>query len=57
MTTIVRVLEVVASLYRAQLFGWVSRQQFEETWMALLSVLGSPDPHQEQGYTNQVLRR
>lgn len=26
---------------RMELFGWIGRQQFEETWMALLSVLNS----------------
>nr|XP_045607422.1 huntingtin-like isoform X3 [Procambarus clarkii] len=28
-------------IFRMQLFGWIGRQQFEETWMALLSVLNS----------------
>ena len=27
--------------YRITLLGWTSRQQFEETWMAFLSVLSS----------------
>ncbi|KAK3887735.1 hypothetical protein Pcinc_008172 [Petrolisthes cinctipes] len=28
-------------IFRVELFGWIGRQQFEETWMALLSVLNS----------------
>ncbi|KAG7155913.1 Huntingtin-like [Homarus americanus] len=28
-------------VFRTELFGWIGRQQFEETWMALLSVLNS----------------
>ncbi|XP_066998979.2 huntingtin [Anabrus simplex] len=28
-------------IFRMTLLGWISRQQFEETWMALLSVLSS----------------
>ncbi|GFT39474.1 huntingtin [Nephila pilipes] len=28
-------------IYRINLLGWISRQQFEETWMALLGVLSA----------------
>lgn len=28
-------------IFRVTLLGWISRQQFEETWMSLLSVLSS----------------
>lgn len=28
-------------VFRVQLLGWTSRQQFEEIWMGLLSVLSS----------------
>ncbi|XP_076067326.1 huntingtin isoform X2 [Oratosquilla oratoria] len=28
-------------VFRVQLFGWTGRQQFEETWMAFLSVLNA----------------
>ncbi|XP_050730332.1 huntingtin-like isoform X2 [Eriocheir sinensis] len=28
-------------IFRMELFGWIGRQQFEETWMALLSVLNA----------------
>uniref|UniRef100_A0A4D5RSL3 Uncharacterized protein n=1 Tax=Ixodes scapularis TaxID=6945 RepID=A0A4D5RSL3_IXOSC len=35
-------------IYRANLLGWISRQQFEETWMALLGVLNtSPSSERE----------
>lgn len=35
-------MEVDTVLFlRVELFGWIGRQQFEETWMALLSVLNS----------------
>ncbi|KAF2361699.1 Huntingtin middle-repeat [Trinorchestia longiramus] len=44
-------------IFRAQLLGWLNRQQFEETWMALLSVLnlgsGVDATEQEQPYRDQ----
>uniref|UniRef100_A0A2P2I646 Huntingtin-like n=1 Tax=Hirondellea gigas TaxID=1518452 RepID=A0A2P2I646_9CRUS len=45
-------------IFRVQLFGWLNRQQFEETWMALLTVLNTDSPHdsssaQEQPYRDQ----
>ncbi|KAJ8026358.1 Huntingtin [Holothuria leucospilota] len=30
-------------VFRINTIGWTSRQQFEETWAALLGVVGSPD--------------
>ncbi|XP_071827308.1 huntingtin-like isoform X2 [Apostichopus japonicus] len=30
-------------VFRINTIGWTSRQQFEETWAALLGVIGSPD--------------
>ena len=40
--------------------GWISRQQFEETWAALLGVLSSPlSPEQtsREVYCNRQLHR
>ncbi|CAL4176844.1 unnamed protein product, partial [Meganyctiphanes norvegica] len=46
-------------IFRQELFGWIGRQQFEETWMALLSVLnGVPTedtPREELPYINLYL--
>lgn len=43
---------------RVELFGWIGRQQFEETWMALLSVLNSTPsentPPEELPFINLV---
>lgn len=41
-------------IYRVNLLGWISRQQFEETWMALLGVLNSsPSGEQESSEDEQ----
>lgn len=41
-------------IYRVNLLGWISRQQFEETWMALLGVLNtSPSAEQETAEDEQ----
>ncbi|XP_064465594.1 huntingtin-like [Ornithodoros turicata] len=42
-------------IYRVNLLGWVSRQQFEETWMALLGVLNtSPSSEHETAQEERV---
>lgn len=41
-------------IYRINLLGWISRQQFEETWMALLGVLNtSPSSEHETAEDEQ----
>lgn len=42
-------------VYRINLLGWTSRQQFEETWMCLLSVLCAPTDNLEPLELNDVL--
>lgn len=34
-------------MHRVTLLGWISRQQFEETWMSLLSVLSSESNNED----------
>uniref|UniRef100_A0A6P7F8J4 Huntingtin-like n=1 Tax=Diabrotica virgifera virgifera TaxID=50390 RepID=A0A6P7F8J4_DIAVI len=42
-------------IFRINLLGWTSRQQFEETWMCLLSVLCAPTEELEPLVLNDVL--
>ncbi|CAG9829715.1 unnamed protein product [Diabrotica balteata] len=42
-------------IFRINLLGWTSRQQFEETWMCLLSVLCAPTEDLEPLVLNDVL--
>lgn len=42
-------------IFRINLLGWITRQQFEETWMCLLSVLCAPTHELEPIELNDVL--
>lgn len=42
-------------IFRTTLLGWTSRQQFEETWMCLLSVLCAPNEDIDQAMMNEIV--
>nr|XP_006822985.1 PREDICTED: huntingtin [Saccoglossus kowalevskii] len=43
-------------LYRVNVLGWTSRQQFEETWAALLGVLSSPPMSVDMSIEEEIER-
>lgn len=43
-------------IFRSTLLGWTSRQQFEETWMCLLSVLCAPIEDNDPAVLTEIIQ-